>query len=105
MRKIALYAILMVFTLTLFAGCRTMTGESAGQNVDDNKITAESKAIILKDPDAHYTKISVTTTQGDVVLSGFVNSRDTEDRIVSKIRQVNGVRSVTSHLKVEEPPR
>lgn len=101
MRKIALYSILMVFSLTLFAGCASMTGETAGEKIDDSKITTEANAIIVKDPDAHYLKISVTTTMGDVVLTGFVNSRETEDRLVSKIRQIHGVKSVTSHLNVE----
>jgi osmotically-inducible protein OsmY len=47
-------------------------------------------------------KIDVTTTQGDVVLTGFVNSRATEERLVAKIRQIKGVKSVKSLLKVEE---
>jgi osmotically-inducible protein OsmY len=58
--------------------------------------------VIVKDPDAHYLKIDVTTTQGDVVLTGFVNSRATEERLVAKIRQIKGVKSVKSLLKVEE---
>ncbi len=32
----------------------------------------------------------MTVTQGDVVLTGFVNSRETEDRIVAKIREIRG---------------
>jgi osmotically-inducible protein OsmY len=44
----------------------------------------------------------VTTTQGDVVLQGFVNSRETEERLVAKIRQIKGVKSVKSLLKMEE---
>jgi osmotically-inducible protein OsmY len=53
-------------------------------------------------PDAHYLKIDVTTTQGDVVLQGFVNNRQTEDRLVEKIKQIRGVKSVKSLLKMEE---
>ncbi len=79
-----------------------MTGETASQYVDDSKITTEVNALIVKDPDAHYFKIDVTTTQGDVVLTGFVNSRETESRLVSKIRELNGVRSVKSLLKIEK---
>jgi osmotically-inducible protein OsmY len=56
----------------------------------------------VKDPDAHYFKIDVTTTQGDVVLQCFVNSRQTEERLVAKIRQIRGVKSVKSLLNVEE---
>jgi osmotically-inducible protein OsmY len=44
----------------------------------------------------------VTVTQGDVVLTGFVNSRETEERFVAKIRKIRGVKSVKSHLNLEE---
>jgi osmotically-inducible protein OsmY len=43
----------------------------------------------------------VTVTQGDVVLTVFVNSRGTEDRIVENIRAIKGVKSVKSLLKLE----
>ena len=36
------------------------------------------------------------------MLTGFVNSRAIEDRIVAKIREIKGVKSVKSLLKVEE---
>ena len=79
-----------------------MTGETAGENIDDSTIHTKATAIVVKDPDAHYFKIDVTVTQGDVVLTGFVNSRETEDRIVEKIRAIKGVKSVKSLLKQEE---
>jgi osmotically-inducible protein OsmY len=53
-------------------------------------------------PDAHYLKIDVTTKQGDVVLQGFFNNRQTEDQLVEKIKQIRGVKSVKSLLKMEE---
>jgi osmotically-inducible protein OsmY len=104
MKKIIFIAVLMVFGLTLFSGevCATMAGETAGENIDDSTMHAKATAIIVKDPDTHYFKIDVTVTQGDVVLQGFVNSRETEERLVAKIRQINGVKSVKSLLKLEE---
>jgi len=36
-------------------------------------IHTKATAIVVKDPDAHYFKIDVTVTQGDVVLTGFMN--------------------------------
>jgi osmotically-inducible protein OsmY len=56
----------------------------------------------VKDPDAHYLKIDLTVTQGDVVLTGFVNNRDTEERLIAKIKGIKGVKSVKSFLKVQE---
>jgi osmotically-inducible protein OsmY len=88
----------MVFGLALFPGRASVAVETVGEYIDDSTITA----VIVKDPDAHYFKIDVSTTQGDVVLTGFVNSRETEDRLVAKIREIRGVKSVKSLLKVEE---
>ncbi len=100
--RASLLAALLVFGLTLFSGCASLTGETAGENIDDNAITTEANAIIIKDPQAHYLKIDVTTTRGDVVLTGFVNSRETGERLVEKIRAIKGVKSVRNLLKIEE---
>jgi len=78
-----------------------MAGETVGEYVDDSTMTTKVNAIIVKDPDAHYLKIDVTTTKGDVVLQGFVNSRETEDRLVAKVKEIRGVKSVKSLLKIE----
>ncbi len=102
MKKVIFMAVLMVFGLALFSGCATMTGETAGENIDDSTIHTKATAIVVKDPDAHYFKVDVSVTQGDVVLTGFVNSRNTEDRLVAKIREIRGVRSVKSFLKMEK---
>jgi osmotically-inducible protein OsmY len=36
------------------------------------------------------------------VLTGFVDSRETEERLVAKIKEIRGVKSVKSLLKLEE---
>ena len=101
-RKVIFMAVLMVFGLALFSGCASMTGETAGENIDDSSIHNRAITIILKDADAQYLKIEVSVTRGDVVLTGFVNSRETDERLVAKIREIRGVRSVKSLLKREE---
>jgi len=58
-----------------------------GEYIDDSTMTTKVNAEIVEDPVAHYFKIDVTATQGDVVLTGFVNNRETEERIVGKIRK------------------
>ena len=102
MKKVILLTVLMVFGLALFSGCASIKGETTGEYIDDSTITTKVNSTIIKDPDAHYFKIDVTTTQGDVVLTGFVNSRDTEARLVGKIKEIKGVKSVKSLLKMEE---
>jgi hyperosmotically inducible protein len=103
MKKILFMAAFMVIGLALFSGrAPIMAGETAGEYIDDSTMTTKVNAIIVKDPDAHYFKVDVTTTQGDVVLQGFVNNKETEERLVTKIREIKGVKSVKSLLKVEE---
>jgi len=100
MKKLILMTVLMVFGLAVFSGCATMTGRTAGEHIDDSNITSKANEIILKDDDAKYLKIDVTSTDGSVVLQGSINNRTAEDRIVAKIRQIKGVKSVKSLLKL-----
>lgn len=100
MKKVIL-TVLMAFGLALFSGY-AVAGETPGEYLDDATMHTQATAIIVKDPDARYFKIDVTVTQGDVVLTGFVNSSGTEERLVGKIKEIRGVKSVKSLLKVEE---
>jgi hyperosmotically inducible protein len=102
MKKVIFMTLLIVFGLALFSGCASMTGRTAGEHIDDATINTQANAIIVKDPDAKYLKIDVTSTDGNVVLQGFIHDRAAEDRIVKKIREIKGVKSVKSLLKVEE---
>jgi osmotically-inducible protein OsmY len=102
MKKAILMTVLMVFGLALFSGCAMMTGETAGEHVDDSSIYTQATAVIVQDPDAHYLKVEVTVTNGEVVLTGFVNSTTTENRVVSNIRKIKGVKTVKNLLKVEK---
>jgi hypothetical protein len=101
MKKVIFMTMLMVFGLALFSGCASMTGRTAGKHIDDASINTEANSIIVKDPDAQYLKIDVTSTDGNVVLQGFIHDKKAEDRIVAKIREIKGVKSVKSLLKVE----
>ena len=101
MKKVIFLTVLMVFGLALFSGCASMTGRTAGEHIDDATITTEVNAIIVKDPDAQYLKIDVSSLDGNVTLQGFIHDKKAEDRIVAKTRQIKGVKSVKSLLKVE----
>ena len=97
-----LLSVLVVFGLALFSGCATMTGRTAGEYIDDSSITTQANGIIVKDPDAQYLKIDVSSTNGNVVLAGYIHDKKAEERIVAKIKEIKGVKSVKSNLKVEE---
>jgi osmotically-inducible protein OsmY len=102
MKRVIYFLILLILGLGLFAGCAHMTGETAGEKIDDERIITDANAVIIKDPDAHYFKIEVSSHQGDVVLTGFVNNHETESRLANKIRDIRGVKSVKSLLKIEQ---
>jgi len=102
MKKVIFLTVLVVFGLALFSGCASMTGRTAGEYIDDSNITTQANAIIIKEPEAGYWKIDVSSTNGNVVLAGFIHDKKAEERIVAKIRQINGVKSVKSLLKVEK---
>jgi osmotically-inducible protein OsmY len=101
MKNAVLLTVLMVFGLALFSGCASLTGRTTGEYIDDASITTEANAIIVKDPDAHYLKIDVSSINGNVVLAGYIHDKKAEERIVAKIRQIKGVKSVNSNLKME----
>ena len=102
MKKVILLSVLLVFGLALFSGCASITGRTAGEYIDDASITTQVNGVIIKEPDAGYWKIDVSSTQGNVVLDGFIHDKKAEERIIAKIRQINGVKSVKSNLKVEK---
>jgi len=102
MKRVVYLTVLVIFGLAVFLGSTALAGETAGEYIDDATIHTQTTAIVVKDPDTHYLKIDATVTKGDVVLTGFVNSRETEERLVAKIREIKGVKSIKSFLKVEE---
>lgn len=100
--KNAFGAILAVFGSILFSGLVSFAAETAYDYVDDATITAKANEAIAKEPYGSYLRIEVDSTGGDVVLMGTVNSNVTKERLISKIKQIKGVKSVRSFLKVEE---
>src|SRR4030043_2133995 len=98
MKNVIFLTVLVVFGLTLFSGCASITGRTTGEFIDDQTIRTEAHTIIIKEPGSDYWKIDVDSTNGNVVLTGYVDSKQAEERVVDKIRALRGVKSVTSHL-------
>jgi osmotically-inducible protein OsmY len=79
-----------------------MTGETAGQYVDDSTITASVKAKLTADRVANLTRVDVDTTNKVVSLNGIVESPDQKTRAEQLAMQVNGVSRVENHLQVQK---
>jgi hyperosmotically inducible protein len=101
MRVLKAISLLFVI-LVLAAGCRSMTGESAGQNIDDSTITTEVKAKLSAERASNLTRVSVATAGGTVSLSGIVPTVADRARAEEITRQVKGVRSVMNGLQIEK---
>ena len=84
------------------AGCTSMTGRTAGQNVDDSTITASVKAKLVADKLANFSRIDVDTTNKVVSLNGVVESPDQKARAEQLAMQISGVSRVENHLQIQK---
>jgi osmotically-inducible protein OsmY len=94
--SIALAALLFVI-----AGCTAMTGQTAGQYVDDSTITASVKTQLVSDKAANLTRIDVDTTNQVVTLNGIVETADQKARAEQLASRVKGVKGVKNNLQVQ----
>jgi len=100
MRNGFLWLFLLVF---IVAGCAsTRTTQSPGEYVDDSVITSRVKTRLIQDQALKAFDIGVETFRGDVLLSGFVDTKDQIDRAVTVAKQVPGVKSVRNSLVVKK---
>ena len=91
-------AILMVSLLLV--SCQSMTGRSAGRNVDDASLTASVNAALVSDKPSNFTRIDVDTTNGVVALNGTVETPEQRSRAEQLARRVDGVKRVVNNLQV-----
>ena len=81
------------------SGCAVMHHqETAGQYGSDSKITARIKADLYKDRVVKRTEVKVSTMNGVVQLSGFVDSQQAKERAGEIARSIPGVVDVHNDL-------
>ena len=100
MHKMKLMVLALLFVLA--ASCQSMTGKTAGENVDDATITASVKSTLVADKVANLTRVDVDTNLGVVSLNGVVESPDQKSRAEQLARRVNGVRNVVNNLQIQK---
>jgi osmotically-inducible protein OsmY len=93
---------IVLITLLVLSGCTAVTGQTAGELVDDSTITASVKAKLVGDKAANLTRIEVDTTNQVVTLNGVVESADQKAKAEQLTRQVGGVKSVKNNLQVQK---
>jgi Predicted periplasmic or secreted lipoprotein len=91
----------LAFSLSA-VGCTSMTGETAGQYVDDSTITASVKAKLVGEKAANLTRIDVDTTNRVVSLNGIVESPEQKSRAEQLAMQVAGVKKIENNLQIQK---
>jgi len=101
-RTVVIYClVLLMLTATVAACASTRTHESTGEYIDDSVITTKAKSLLASDDFLKSFQISVETYQGNVHLSGFVDSQKAADKAVEIVRSINGVKFVKNSLVVK----
>jgi len=99
-RKNSLVLLLVILLIFSLSSCRTAAGRSPGQVVDDMNITATIKTKIFNDPYLSGFAVSVDTFQGEVTLTGAVESEFAKNRAAGFAESIDGVRKVNNLLIV-----
>jgi hyperosmotically inducible protein len=81
-------------------GCQAMTGETAGQNLDDGTLTSYVKTKLASDKLSSLTRVGVETNNGIVYLTGEVETSEQKSHSGSLAHEVKGVRQVVNNLQV-----
>jgi hyperosmotically inducible periplasmic protein len=97
-------SIVLMALLLAVAGCTAMTGQTAGQYVDDSTITASVKTQLVSDKAANLTRIDVDTTNQVVTLNGIVETTEQKARAEQLASRVKGVKGVKNNLQVQKKP-
>lgn len=97
---------LSIALVTKLTGCSTHSddqnyGRTTGEYIDDQTLTLRVEAALNENPDYKFTDVSVSTMQGTVQLSGFVNTGDQKSKAVEIAKDVEGVKHVQDKISVK----
>jgi hyperosmotically inducible protein len=75
---------------------------TVGEKVDDAVVTTKVKAALLADPVVKSGDIGVVTREGEVQLSGFVDTQEQIDRATEVAKSAQGVKMVRNELSIKK---
>lgn len=78
------------------------TSTTVGDKIDDGVITTKVKAALLGDSTVKSSDIGVVTRDGEVQLSGFVDSQSQIERATEVAKGVQGVKSVINEMSIKK---
>ncbi|MDM4771216.1 BON domain-containing protein [Solimonas sp. SE-A11] len=68
---------------------------------NDASITGKVKAALIREKDLSAMDVNVETQNGTVQLSGFVDTKDQQDRAEKVAKSVTGVKEVKNDLRLK----
>ena len=74
--------------------------QQVGNFVSDSVLTARVKAALLRERGIKSTGVHVESSQGRVLLSGFVDTEEQKQRVLRVASRIEGVREVRDGLNV-----
>jgi len=89
--------VVSVCGLLVFAGCSHDPNRSAGRVLDDHKVAGKVKGALDDSPVYKFPHVKVTTYNGVVQLSGFVQSEEQKREAAQVARHTSGVTDVIKH--------
>ena len=101
-RMIPLCPAIAACLVLIFSGCAGVAEKKADEPASDSSIINTVKARIASDPELSRLKITVVTSQREVVLSGVAPSRELKIRLIKLALGVKGVRSVEDKITVRK---
>jgi|SRR6266542_3071040 len=101
MRYVLRYLMVAMVAGVLATGCQSMTGETAGQNMNDTGITTAVKSKLAGDRMGTLGQIGVKTVRDTVYLTGVVPSSEDKARAGQLAKAVDGVKKVQNDLQVD----
>ncbi len=93
---------LALATMIVMTGCAGDRMErTAGETIDDQATSARVQNALSTDPAYKYTEVKVTTMQGKVQLSGFVDKNEQKDRATEIAKKTQGVKDVKNDIALK----
>jgi hyperosmotically inducible periplasmic protein len=99
MKLLQLVAVVVACALIL-VGCRSMTGRSVGQQVDDKVVTSQVKTKLVTDRFANAFSTGVGTQFGVVHLTGTVHTPEQRTEAERIATRVPGAKRVVNEIVV-----
>ncbi len=93
----------LFLVLTACSSLPDFYGNNTGnhQYMDDRVVTAKVRAALIEDPQIKNNNVSVNTYQGQVQLSGYVDSKAERKHAARVAAEVPGVLKVKNNLVIK----